>query len=267
MRSDRPRKEQMPVVILCGGKGTRLREETEYRPKPMVEIGGYPILWHIMKIYGHYGFRKFILCLGYKGFMIKQYFLRYHEFLRDFTIDMKTGETRYLNNQGEESWQVTCAETGREAYTGTRLYRVQDYVDTDTFCFTYGDGVADVDLDALLDFHYREGRVGTVTGVRPSSRFGEIEVEDGMAREFNEKPTLHEGVVSGGFFVFDRGIFDYLTGDPKEHLELEPLRNVARDEELSVYVHEGAWHSMDTYRDYLHLNDMWKRGAADWKVW
>ena len=267
MSRSRLPKEQIPVVILCGGQGTRLREETEYRPKPMVEIGGKPILWHIMKIYGHHGLRRFVLCLGYKGFVIKQYFLRYHEVLSDFTIDMRSGDTAYHNSVGREEWQVTCAETGLETYTGSRLKRVMSHVDTDTFCFTYGDGVADIDIDALLDFHYAQGRIATVTGVHPSSRFGEIEVVDGRAVEFNEKPTVKEGIVSGGFFVFDRRVFDYIGGGPEIHLEHEPLRHLARDGELAVYVHEGVWHSMDTYRDYLHLNDLWKEGDAAWKRW
>ena len=263
----RPAKADIPVVILCGGQGTRLREETEYRPKPMVEIGGKPILWHIMKTYAQYGFRKFILCLGYKGYVIKQYFLRYHEHLSDFTIDMSTGNTDFHDSRGREDWLVTCAETGQDSYTGSRLFLVRDYLDQDTFMFTYGDGVGDIDLDALLDFHYTSGTVATVTGVHPSSRFGEIEVRDGRAVEFNEKPTVKEGVVSGGFFVFQKEMIGYLSGGLQEHLEHEPLRAVARDGQLSVFVHEGFWHSMDTYRDYLHLNGVWERNEALWKVW
>jgi glucose-1-phosphate cytidylyltransferase len=259
---------EIPVVILCGGQGTRLREETEYRPKPMVEIGGKPILWHIMKLYGAQGFRRFVLCLGYKGFMVKQYFLRYHEHVRDFTISMKTGEPTFHNSAGEEDWEVTCAETGLDTYTGTRIWQVRKYLDVDTFMLTYGDGVGDVDLSALLAFHRRHGTVATVTGVRPTSRYGEIEVDgDGRAVEFNEKPTVKEGVVSGGFFVFQRQVFDYLSGDPKEYFEEEPLRRLAREGQLSVYLHEGSWHSMDTYRDYLHLNELWQHGQAPWKIW
>ncbi len=265
--SSRPANADIPVVILCGGQGTRLREETEYRPKPMVEIGGKPILWHIMKTYGHYGFRRFVLCLGYKGYVIKQYFLRYREHLADFTLDMASGDTRFHDDRGREDWLVTCAETGPDSFTGTRLQRVGQYLDAPTFCFTYGDGVADIDLDALLDYHFAAGTVATVTGVHPSSRFGEISVAGGKALEFNEKPTVKEGVVSGGFFVFQREMLDYLDGSLNQHLEHDPLRHVARDGELSVYVHEGFWHSMDTYRDYLHLNGLWERGEADWKVW
>ncbi len=261
-------RDRIPVVILCGGQGTRLREETEYRPKPMVEIGRQPILWHIMKLYGHHGVERFILCLGYKGWVIKQYFLRYQEMMRDFTVSMDgVTQTEFHNRIGEERWRVTCAETGEETATGARLWRVRDYVDTDTFCFTYGDAVGNVDVDKLLEFHHAQGRIATVTGVHPTSRYGEMQVENGRAVEFNEKPTVAEGVVSGGFFVFQRQVFDYLDDDPQLFLEYEPLRNLARDGQLSVYLHEGHWDPMDTYRDYLHLNRLWKAGNPPWKVW
>jgi glucose-1-phosphate cytidylyltransferase len=267
MTTTRPEKRDLPVVILCGGKGTRLREETGYRPKPMVEIGDQPILWHIMKIYGGHGLERFVLCLGYLGWEIKQWFLRYHEMHRDFTVTMDGSRpTEFHNRKGDEAWQVTCAETGAETATGARLWRVRDYVDTDTFFFTYGDAVGDVDLDALLDFHRQQGRIATVTGVRPTSRYGEIRVDDGRALEFNEKPTA-EGVVSGGFFVFQREVFDYLNDDPQLFLELDPLPRIARDGELSVYLHEGFWHPMDTYRDYLHLNELWNRDKPPWRCW
>ncbi len=265
--SERTPKSEMPVVILCGGKGTRLREETGYRPKPMVEIGEQPILWHIMKLYGAHDVQRFVLCLGYLGWEIKQYFLRYHEMHRDFTVTMDGSQPpRFHNRTGDESWTITCAETGAETATGARLWRVRDYVTTPTFFFTYGDAVGNVDVDALLDFHYREGRVATVTGVRPSSRYGEIRVADGQALEFNEKPTA-EGVVSGGFFVFQREVFDYMNDDPNLFLELDPLPAIARDGQLSVYFHEGFWHPMDTYRDYLHLNELWKDAEPPWKIW
>ncbi len=260
-------KSKMPVVILCGGQGTRLREETEVRPKPMVEIGGRPILWHIMKIYGHHDVSRFVLCLGYKGWVIKQYFLRYHEMMRDFTVVMDDHErVDFHNRRGDESWRVTCAETGETSGTGSRLKQVEGYVDTDTFFFTYGDAVSDVDIDKLLAYHYDKGRIATVTGVHPTSRYGEMTVEDGVAAEFNEKPTVAEGVVSGGFFVFQREIFDYLNDDPDLFLEFQPLRDLARDGQLAVYVHEGYWEPMDTYRDYLHLNKRW-RNDPPWKVW
>lgn len=266
--STRTPKDRMPVVILCGGQGTRLREETEARPKPMVEIGGRPILWHIMKLYGHHGFARFVLCLGYKSWVIKQYFLRFHEQMRDFTIAMDHSTPPVFHNRvGEERWQVTCAETGEETATGARLRRVRQYLDTDTFMLTYGDAVGDVDLDALLEFHHREGRLATVTGVHPTSRYGEIRVRGHQALEFDEKPTIAEGVVSGGFFVFERRALDYLDDDPHLFLEQRPLQRLARDGQLSVYLHEGYWHPMDTYRDYLHLNGVWKAGRPPWKIW
>lgn len=266
-------RSDIPVVILCGGQGTRLREETGYRPKPMVEIGPQPILWHIMKIYRAHGLRRFLLCLGYKGWEIKQFFLRYREMHADFTIDMARGDDggiEFHNEIGHEDWKVTCAETGADSATGARLWRVRRHLEAigaETFCFTYGDAVGDVDIDALLEFHWKEGRIGTVTGVHPTSRYGEMKAEGGKVLEFDEKPTHAEGVVSGGFFVFERRIFDYLDDDPQLFFEQRPLRNLARDGELSVYLHEGFWHPMDTYRDYLHLNEMWKRGETPWKNW
>jgi glucose-1-phosphate cytidylyltransferase len=267
MEMTRPDKRDMPVVILCGGQGTRLREETEYRPKPMVEIGTRPILWHIMKTYGAHGLDRFILCLGYKGWEIKQYFLRYREMLCDFTISMDDSQpVELLNREGYESWRVTCAETGPDTATGARLKLVQKYVDAPTFCFTYGDAVGNVDIDALLDFHWSHGRIATVTGVHPTSRYGEMHVDGGKVVEFAEKPVA-EGVVSGGFFVFQREVFDYLDDDPQLFLEQQPLRQLARDGQLSVYLHEGFWHPMDTYRDYLHLNQVWKQGDPPWKIW
>jgi glucose-1-phosphate cytidylyltransferase len=267
--ADRAALRDLPVVILCGGQGTRLREETEYRPKPMVEIGGRPILWHIMKIYASFGVERFILCLGYKGWMIKQFFLRYQELERDFTV--ATDGSRPLEFHGagaRDGWRVTCAETGEETATGARLWRVRQYIDTPTFFFTYGDAVGDVRIDELLAFHRRQGRIGTVTGVNPTSRYGEMEVgDDGRVIEFNEKPTVAEGWVSGGFFVFERAVFDYLDDNPGLFLELGPLGRLARDGQLSVHRHRGAWHPMDTYRDYLHLNELWRSGTPPWKIW
>jgi glucose-1-phosphate cytidylyltransferase len=267
----RPAKRDVPVVILCGGQGTRLREETEYRPKPMVEIGPQPILWHIMKIYGAHGLDRFVLCLGYKGWEIKQYFLRYREMHCDFTVAMDGGSALEIHNQdGYESWRVTCAETGAETATGARLRKVRRYVEASnspTFCLTYGDAVGNVDIGKLLDFHWEQGRLATVTGVHPTSRYGEMRVAGPHVLEFDEKPTLAEGVVSGGFFVFQREVFDYLDDDPQLFLEQKPLQRLARDNQLAVYLHEGFWHPMDTYRDYLHLNEMWKRGETPWKIW
>ncbi len=261
------KKEDIPVVILCGGRGTRLREETEYKPKPMVEIGEKPILWHIMKIYSFYGFNKFILCLGYKGWIIKEYFLQYREFMSDFTLHMCDGRKQFHNDLGLENWKVTLAETGYDTYTGYRVYKIKDYINTPLFMLTYGDGVGDINIDKLLEYHYKMGKIATVTGVHPTSRYGEIELKNGLAVEFNEKPTVKEGVVSGGFFVFNKEFFDYLSDDPKLYFEEEPLRRLAREGELAVYLHEGCWYSMDTYRDYLFLNSLWKSGKARWNVW
>ncbi len=268
MTAGRTPLEQMPVVILSGGQGTRLREETERVPKPLIEIGEKPILWHIMKIYGHHGLRRFVLCLGYKSWLIKEFFLRYREHVSDFTLTMNDDhETVFHDSHADEDWEVTCAETGLATATGARLWRVRDYVPTETFMFTYGDGIGNVDITALLDFHYESGLVGTVTGVHPTSRYGEMRVEDGRAIEFNEKPTVPEGFVSGGFFVFQREFFDYLNDDPQLFFEHAPLRNLARDGELAVFPHEDFWMGMDTYREYTELNELWARGDAAWKVW
>ncbi len=250
--------------------GTRLREETEHRPKPMVEIGEQPILWHIMKIYGAFGVRRFVLCLGYKSWEIKQYFLRYHEIRRDFTLRLDGSRPVEFEEgrDGYEDWEVTLAETGLETATGARIKRVERYLDTDTFFLTYGDAVADLDLDALLAFHRAHGRIATVTGVRPTSRYGEMSVDGDRVIEFHEKPRDGMGLVSGGFFVFERRFLDYLDqDDPQLFLELEPLQRLAREGELRTYVHEGAWYSMDTYRDYLQLNRIWNEGGAPWKIW
>jgi glucose-1-phosphate cytidylyltransferase len=258
----------MPVVILAGGLGARLREETERIPKPLVEIGDRPILWHLMKLYGHFGFRRFILCLGYKSWLIKQYFLSYREQMADFTLPLGTDhEPVFLNKLGNEDWEVTCAETGQFTATGARLWRVRDYIDTDTFMFTYGDGIGKIDINELLKHHQREGRIGTVTGVHPTSRYGEMRVRGTEVIEFNEKPTTPEGFVSAGFFVLDRGIFDYLDDDPDLFFEAQPLQRLARDGQLSVYPQEEFWMGMDTYRDYMALNELWSGGDPPWKVW
>jgi glucose-1-phosphate cytidylyltransferase len=266
--TERIQHAEMPVVILCGGMGTRLREETERVPKPLVEIGDKPILWHIMKIYAQHGFRRFVLCLGYKSWLIKEFFLRYREYVSDFTLEMNaTHKPIFQNGLGHEDWEVTCAETGLTTATGARLWRVQHYIDTDTFMFTYGDGIGRVNLKELLDFHYEHGRIGTVTGVHPTSRYGEMRVDGRHVTEFDEKPTMPEGWVSGGFFVFKREFFRYMNDDPSLFFEEAPLRNLARDGELAVYPHEQFWMGMDTYRDFMELNKLWESGEAPWKVW
>lgn len=272
--TDATKASDLPVVILCGGQGTRLREETEYRPKAMVEIGGRPILWHIMKVYDTFGVRHFIVCLGYKGWEIKQYFLRYHERRSDFTVSMNGGQRggqhhpiEFHDRTSAEDWRVTLAETGAETATGARLRRVRNYVDTPTFFLTYGDVVGDIDLDALLRFHRSHGRIATVTGVRPTSRYGEMTVDGTQVQEFHEKTKQPEAVVSGGFFVFESSFFEYLDDDPQLFFELAPLQKLASEGELHTYVHEGAWFPMDTYRDYLQLNSLWAEENPPWKIW
>jgi glucose-1-phosphate cytidylyltransferase len=260
--------EQMPVVVLAGGMGTRLREETEHLPKPLVEIGERPILWHIMKLYGHHGAHRFLICLGYKSWQIKQFFLQYHEQGADLTVHIGSEEPpTFHDSPVTEDWEVTLAETGLTTGTGGRLWRVRDYVDTDTFMFTYGDGIGRVDVAALLDFHRSHDRIGTVTGVHPTSRYGEMKVTDGVVTDFDEKPSTAEGYVSGGFFVFQREFFDYLDDDPELMFERAPLQQLARDGELAVFPHSGFWMGMDTFREFTELNRLWAAGDAPWKVW
>lgn len=258
----------MKVVILCGGQGTRLREETETRPKPMVEIGGYPILWHIMKIYSHFGYNDFVLCLGYKGHIIKDYFLNFKARTKDFTIDLSNpSKVQYHNGGMEQDWRVTLAETGEKTLTGARIRKIKKYIDDKTFMVTYGDGVADVNVERLLDFHFSHGKIATVTGVRPGSRFGEMISLDGRVTSFTEKPQTASGMINGGFFVFDYRFFDYLHGGDEVALEETPMRALVRDQQLMVYSHEGFWQPMDTFREYTMLNRIWEEGEPPWKVW
>jgi glucose-1-phosphate cytidylyltransferase len=258
----------MKVVILAGGLGTRLREETEYRPKPMVHIGNKPILWHIMKIYGCYGFHDFVVCLGYKGDMIKEYFLNYEIMNSDFSI--KLGDRHDViihNDHDEKNWTVTLADTGEKAQTGARVKRIEKYIDGETFMLTYGDAVADIDIGRLLAFHRHHGRIGTVTGVHPVSRFGELCIDATCVKRFNEKPTSTEGFVSGGFFVFNRDFFSYLDDQDGCVLEKEPVEHLSADNELMVYQHEGYWQCCDTYRELEILNNLWNRPNPPWKLW
>ena len=259
----------MKVVILCGGQGTRLREETEFRPKPLVEVGGRPILLHIMKLYAHYGFNDFVLCLGYRGHMIKEHFLNYEAMNNDFTVNL--GRRRDIEIHGshqEDGFRVTLADTGLESMTGKRIKAVERYIDGDTFMVTYGDGVSDVDIHKLVAFHKSHGRLATVTTHRPISRFGVLEVDPAasIVTGFNEKPQL-DGWVNVGFFVFDRRVFDYLSADPGCVLEQEPLQKLARDGQLAAYRHDGFFFAMDTYREFKYLNDLWDGGNAPWRVW
>lgn len=258
----------IPVVILCGGMGTRLREETEYRPKPLVEIGGRPVLWHIMKIYSAQGFNRFVLCLGYKGEMIRQYFLNYRLMTRNFTLQLGADNEPEVENHGPaENWTITFADTGLNAMTGTRINRISRYIDNETFMLTYGDGVSNISIPELLKFHRTHGRVATVTAVHPVARFGELMIEGSRVVSFAEKPQIKEGYINGGFFVFNKRIFSYLSDAADCVLEREPLERLANEGELMTYHHPGFWHCMDTYRDYQLLNQMWDSVNPPWKVW
>lgn len=258
----------MKVVILCGGRGTRLREETEIRPKPLVEIGGKPILWHIMKIYAYYGFNDFILSLGYKGEMIKDYFLNYEMRNNDFTISLSNrGNIEFHTNHQEKDWKVTLIDTGLNAQTGTRIKRAEKYIDEDLFMVTYGDGVGNINIEKLLKFHKSHKRIGTVTAVRPSSRFGELAIKGSAVKEFSEKPQTKQGFINGGFFVFDKNFFNYLSNEDDCFLERKPLEKLAKDNQLSVYLHRDFWQCMDTQREVGILNKLWESKNPPWKVW
>lgn len=258
----------MKTVILCGGEGSRLRELTEAMPKPMVEIGNRPILWHIMSGYAQYGFTDFVLCLGYKGQVIKRYFLEYQATGRDIAVTLgRSPRVDYLGPDLTENWRVTLAETGITSLTGTRLRKVWPYLGNETFALTYGDGVANVDLSAVLAFHRREGRLATITGVRPPGRFGEIENDGSRVTSFWEKPSTSGGLINGGFFFFEPDFFRYLPAEGEEEmLEHGALRRCALDGQLSVYQHQGFWQCMDTFRDWQYLEKLWAENNAPWKV-
>jgi glucose-1-phosphate cytidylyltransferase len=256
----------MKAVILAGGFGTRLAEETSTRPKPMVEIGGKPILWHIMKIYSSYGINEFIICLGYKGYVIKEYFSNYFLHMSDVTLDMTTNQIK-VHNAKAEPWKVTLLDTGEKTMTGGRLKRAIPYIGTDdAFCMTYGDGVADVDLNELLKTHKSHGRIATVTGVHPTPRFGALQISEGRVRSFQEKPAVESGLINGGFFVLSTKIDAYLQND-ETVFERKPLEKLAEDDQLAVYPHAGFWQPMDTLRDRQHLESLWESGVAPWKLW
>ena len=260
----------MKTVILCGGYGTRIRDVSEDLPKPMLPIGGRPILWHIMKGFAHSGLNEFVLCLGYKSRVIKEFFLNYEAFTNDFTITLgEENRVSYHDNHEEIGWTVTMAETGAGTMTGGRISRKRRYIgDNDTFLLTYGDGVSDIDLSALVKFHRMHGKILTVSGVRPPGRFGEIEyVDDTRVSAFNEKPQAAEGCISGGFFVCQSGIFDYLSDDEDLVFEERPMRQLAAEGEMMVYRHEGFWQCMDTQRDFSLLNGLWNSNAAPWRCW
>lgn len=258
----------MEVVLLCGGFGTRLPEETEFRPKPLVTVGERPILWHIMKVYSLFGHTDFILSLGYKGWMIKEYFFNYQLRNCDFTV--KLGEPAALEvhrHHDERGWQVTLANTGALTLKGARLKRIERYVKGDTFMLTYGDSIGDIDIESLVAFHRSHGKLATVTGINPTSRFGELATDGDRVSHFAEKPKSAHSLVNGGFFVFERGIFDYLTTDEGCDLEVGALERVAEAGQLMVYRHAGDWACMDTARDRDYLNDLWRRDEAFWRRW
>lgn len=256
----------MKVVILAGGFGTRISEESHLKPKPMVEIGEQPILWHIMKYYSEFGYHDFIICLGYKQYVVKEFFADYFLHTSDVTFDLANNQMEVHNNYSEP-WRVTLVDTGLHTMTGGRIKRVRDYIGDETFMLTYGDGVSNVDLDALLDFHKKHGRIATITGVNIGQRFGVLEVEeDGAIQAFREKNDDDGKMVNGGFMVMEPGVFDYIEGDSTV-FEKAPLENLSRDGQLMAYGHDGFWKCMDTQRDRMQLEEMWQSGHAPWKIW
>lgn len=256
----------MKAVILAGGLGTRMSEETSSRPKPMVEIGGKPILWHIMKIYAHHGINEFIVCCGYKGYMIKEYFANYYLHMSDVTFDM-TNNSMQVHNERAESWKVTLVDTGDNSMTGGRLKRIKEYVkDDNAFCFTYGDGVADINISNLIDFHKSHGKLATITAAYPLGRFGALDIDSGKVKNFREKPRGDGGMVNAGFFVLDPSTIDQIKND-KTIWEQEPLTNLADKEELMAFEHSGFFQPMDTLRDKEVLERLWSDNQAPWKLW
>jgi glucose-1-phosphate cytidylyltransferase len=260
----------MKVVILCGGRGTRLREETEFRPKPMVPIGGKPILWHIMKYYAHFGHKEFILCLGYKGEMIKEYFRNYLWNTCDVSLSLgRQSQVQFHDRHSEEGWTVTLASTGEESMTAYRVRLIRRYIpEGETFLLTYGDGLSTIDVNASIASHQKAGRACTISAVHSAGRFGQMRIDDsGAIHAFNEKPQVEEGYVNGGYMVCDYKLFDYLPDDPKVMFEREPISQLVRDGQLHSFKHEGFWQPMDTFQEAQYLNRLWEAGQAPWKVW
>jgi glucose-1-phosphate cytidylyltransferase len=255
----------MKVVILAGGQGTRISEESYAKPKPMVEIGGKPILWHIMKIYSHYGHNDFIVCCGYKGFMIKEYFANYFLHMSDVTINMKTNNVKVHQNSAEP-WTITLVDTGEMTMTGGRLKRVKDYVGNEDFCFTYGDGVGDVNITNLIVHHNNQKTLATLTATQPPGRFGALNISENRVRGFHEKPQGDGKWINGGFFVLNPRVIDLIDGD-NTTWEQEPMAKLAHDGQLAAYFHQGFWQPMDTLRDKNHLEDLWQKNRAPWKFW
>lgn len=255
----------MKAVILAGGLGTRISEETSLRPKPMVEIGGKPILWHIMKTYSAHGINDFVICCGYKGYVIKEYFANYFLHMSDVTFDMTENKMKIHQNNAEP-WRVSLVDTGESTMTGGRLKRVRDYVGDEDFCFTYGDGVGDVDVTALIAHHKKEGRLATLTATQPPGRFGSINLEGKRVAGFQEKPQGDGAWINGGYFVLNPKVIDYIDGDDTVW-EREPMERLAQEGDLSAWLHHGFWQPMDTLRDKNHLEELWQSGKAPWKVW
>ncbi|MDP2624946.1 MAG: glucose-1-phosphate cytidylyltransferase [Candidatus Peregrinibacteria bacterium] len=258
----------MQVVILCGGLGTRLKEETEFRPKPMVNIGPWPILWHIMKLYAHFGYKDFILALGYKGDVIKEYFNNYELMNNDVTLELGRPDHLVVHQKHNDiGWKITLVNTGEATLKGARLKRVEKYIEGDDFMVTYGDSVANVDLDALVKFHHEHGKLATVTAVTPASRFGELTIKDNLIESFVEKPKVGSVLTNGGYFVFKKEILGHLSEEENCDLEYGVLEKLAHESQLMAYKHNGFWECMDTFRDMEYLNRLWNEGKAEWKIW
>lgn len=258
----------MKTVILAGGYGTRIRDVTSDIPKPMIHIGNHPIIWHIMRQYAYYNFKEFILCLGYKSDVIKDYFLNYQIRQSDFTLDLKNQKIENHVHNIIEDWQITFAETGLNSLTGARVYKIKQYLEKDDcFMLTYGDGVSNINIKQLIEFHKSHGRLMTVTGAHPPGRFGELEIKGNQVIGFNEKPQATEGWISAGFFVCNRNVLDYLTSNEDLIFEKEPIDTIVKENQLMVYKHDNFWHPMDTSRDYKLLNQLWEQGNAPWKTW
>lgn len=257
----------MKVVIMAGGYGSRLGEATTLIPKPMVEIGGKPILWHIMKIYSYYGFNEFIICLGYKAKIIKEYFMNYQVYNNDFTINIGDKSIEFHNKHDELNWKVTLVDTGVETLKGARLKKIEKYLDEDVNLLTYGDGVADINIKELIEYHYSKDKMVTISGVHPPARFGELQEIDGILSSFEEKAQVSQGMINGGFMVFNKALLQYLTEDDDCDLEYGIFEELAKEGQISVFKHKGLWACMDTPRDVVMLENSWKQNQAFWKVW
>jgi glucose-1-phosphate cytidylyltransferase len=257
----------MKVVILCGGQGTRLREETEFKPKPLVTIGEMPILWHIMKTYAHHGYKEFVLCLGYKGDMIKRFFLDFEWMSNDFTINLRNRMEWITHFRNElEDWKITLADTGQESLTARRIKLIERYIDGEEFHMTYGDGISNVDITKLVEFHKKKGKLATLTGIHPPSRFGTMDVQEGLVKDFKEKPVLKD-MINAGFMVLNKKVLKMIDEKDNYMFEERTLPELSVKNELALFKHEGFWQCMDTYRDYQMLNKMWSQDERPWKVW